>query len=63
MLKDEIRKKKVITHNDKKKNKGEKSINQRDKIFQFESLIEVKNSFNKQKNEIKIMRVKLKKIN
>ena len=46
-----------------KKNKGEKSINQRDKIFQFESLIEVKNSFNKQKNEIKIMRVKLKKIN
>ena len=37
----------------KKKNKGEKSINQRDKNFQFEILIEVKNSFNKQKMKSK----------
>ena len=38
----------IITQNDKK-NKGEKIINQRDTNFQFKSLIEVKNSFNKQK--------------
>ena len=38
-----------------------KNINQRDKNFQLEGLIELKNSFNKTK-KIKRMRVKLKKI-
>ena len=43
-----------------KKIRVRKNINQRDKIFQLEGLIELKNRFNKRK-KIKRMRVKLKK--